>query len=77
MCFLDKNEEQEQPEETRPNDLPNINTNCNNVSPVSDSHTNNSNANWNSDSWADGEFEPIEEPLTGTILSMYYYTTNT
>lgn len=59
------NEEQEQPEETRPNDLPNINTNCNNVSPVSDSHTNNSNANWNSDSWADGEFEPIEEPLTG------------
>lgn len=45
--------------------------NCNNLSPpqqksprhqVNDS-TNN--ANWNSDSWADGEFEPIDEPMIG------------
>ncbi|XP_055381077.1 N-terminal kinase-like protein isoform X2 [Condylostylus longicornis] len=48
----------------RPNDLPSL-TNCNNISPVSDTHINNTNANWNSDSWADGEFEPIDEPLTG------------
>ncbi|ALC48061.1 yata [Drosophila busckii] len=41
-------------------------TNCNNISPPS-SHFNNSthNANWNSDSWADGEFEPIDEPGLG------------
>ncbi|XP_013119364.1 N-terminal kinase-like protein [Stomoxys calcitrans] len=45
--------------------------NCNNVSPPqqkSPHHMNNStnsNANWNSDSWADGEFEPIDEPITG------------
>ncbi|KAL5285470.1 SCYL1 family protein [Megaselia abdita] len=46
--------------------------NCNNLSPIRDEqqlqehHINNTtNANWNSDSWADGEFEPIEEPLTG------------
>ncbi|XP_061387339.1 N-terminal kinase-like protein isoform X2 [Musca vetustissima] len=45
--------------------------NCNNISPPqqkSPHHLNNStnsNANWNSDSWADGEFEPIDEPLTG------------
>ncbi|XP_023292732.1 N-terminal kinase-like protein isoform X2 [Lucilia cuprina] len=44
--------------------------NCNNVSPPqmkSPQHINNStnNANWNSDSWADGEFEPIDEPMTG------------
>lgn len=41
-------------------------TNCNNISPPS-SHLNNSmhNANWNSDSWADGEFEPVDEPGLG------------
>ncbi|XP_075148764.1 N-terminal kinase-like protein yata isoform X2 [Haematobia irritans] len=45
--------------------------NCNNISPPqqkSPHHMNNStnsNANWNSDSWADGEFEPIDEPITG------------
>ncbi|KAL7729324.1 hypothetical protein ACLKA6_008901 [Drosophila palustris] len=41
-------------------------TNCNNISPPS-SHLNNSmhNANWNSDSWADGEFEPFDEPGLG------------
>lgn len=46
--------------------------NCNNLSPIRDEqqlhehHINNTtNANWNSDSWADGEFEPIDELLTG------------
>lgn len=63
----------------RPKDLPSLAataalTNCNNVSPLKEgqqhSHWNNTanNANWNSDSWADGEFEPIDEPLTGNIL---------
>ncbi|XP_043651521.1 N-terminal kinase-like protein [Drosophila teissieri] len=56
----------------RPKELPNLSSsntsptsataNCNNISPPS-SHLNNSthNANWNSDSWADGEFEPLDE----------------
>uniref|UniRef100_A0A1A9W6J8 N-terminal kinase-like protein n=1 Tax=Glossina brevipalpis TaxID=37001 RepID=A0A1A9W6J8_9MUSC len=43
--------------------------NCNNVSPIDKSpeHVNNlaNNANWNSDSWADGEFEPIDETSIG------------
>ncbi|XP_062121949.1 N-terminal kinase-like protein isoform X2 [Drosophila sulfurigaster albostrigata] len=41
-------------------------TNCNNISPPS-AHLNNSmhNANWNSDSWADGEFEPFDDPGSG------------
>lgn len=43
----------------RPTDLPNLTTNHTNLSPV------NSNSAWNSDSWADGEFEPIEEPILG------------
>lgn len=44
-------------------------TNCNNISPPS-SHLNNSmhNANWNSDSWADGEFEPFDEPGMGEFI---------
>lgn len=47
---------------SRPNDLPNLISNHTTamVSPV------NSNSNaWNSDSWADGEFEPLEEPILG------------
>ncbi|KAH8313729.1 hypothetical protein KR067_010925 [Drosophila pandora] len=60
----------------RPKELPNLSSsntsptsataNCNNISPPS-SHFNNSthNANWNSDSWADGEFEPLEESGLG------------
>ncbi|XP_068156851.1 N-terminal kinase-like protein [Drosophila tropicalis] len=57
----------------RPKELPNLSSsntsptaNCNNISPPS-SHLNNSthNANWNSDSWADGEFEPLDEAGTG------------
>ncbi|XP_004523320.1 N-terminal kinase-like protein isoform X2 [Ceratitis capitata] len=40
-------------------------TNCNNVSPPHINNSTNSNANWNSDSWADGEFEPVDEQLTG------------
>lgn len=64
----------------RPKDLPTLSpsiiTNCNNLSPLKDEinlmHINNAsnNANWNSDSWADGEFEPIDEPLTG---NNFYY----
>ncbi|XP_017076356.1 N-terminal kinase-like protein isoform X2 [Drosophila eugracilis] len=60
----------------RPKELPNLSSsntsptsataNCNNISPPS-SHLNNSthNANWNSDSWADGEFEPLDESGLG------------
>lgn len=44
----------------RPNDLPSLSSN-HIISPVNS----NSNAVWNSDSWADGEFEPIEEPSFG------------
>ncbi|XP_011212646.2 N-terminal kinase-like protein isoform X2 [Bactrocera dorsalis] len=40
-------------------------SNCNNISPPHINNLTNSNANWNSDSWADGEFEPVEEQLTG------------
>ncbi|XP_030369431.1 N-terminal kinase-like protein [Scaptodrosophila lebanonensis] len=43
-------------------------TNCNNISPPPPSSLINHsthNANWNSDSWADGEFEPIDEPGMG------------
>ncbi|XP_039958589.1 N-terminal kinase-like protein isoform X1 [Bactrocera neohumeralis] len=40
-------------------------SNCNNISPPHINNSTNSNANWNSDSWADGEFEPVEEQLTG------------
>lgn len=52
--------------------------NCNNVSPPQQKspqhHVNNStnNANWNSDSWADGEFEPIDEPMTGKSFIILY-----
>lgn len=64
----------------RPKELPNLSSsntsptstataNCNNISPPS-SHLNNSthNANWNSDSWADGEFEPLEESGLGEFV---------
>lgn len=54
--------------------------NCNNLSPISDEqqfqehHINNTtNANWNSDSWADGEFEPIEELLTGIFCYFFVF----
>lgn len=47
--------------QNRPTDLPNLTNNHTNLSPV------NSNSAWNSDSWADGEFEPIEEPILGNI----------
>ncbi|CAD6994443.1 unnamed protein product [Ceratitis capitata] len=45
-------------------------TNCNNVSPPHINNSTNSNANWNSDSWADGEFEPVDEQLTGEYYSL-------
>ncbi|BFF91362.1 N-terminal kinase-like protein [Drosophila madeirensis] len=63
----------------RPKELPNLSSsntsptsataNCNNISPPS-SHLNNStsNANWNSDSWADGEFETLDEPGMGNKM---------
>lgn len=65
----------------RPKELPNLSSsntsptsataNCNNISPPS-SHLNNSthNANWNSDSWADGEFEPLDESGFGEFLTL-------
>ncbi|XP_018784609.1 PREDICTED: N-terminal kinase-like protein isoform X2 [Bactrocera latifrons] len=40
-------------------------SNCNNISPPHINNSANSIANWNSDSWADGEFEPVEDQLTG------------
>lgn len=73
-------QQKQQPQQQRPNDLPSVSnalTNCNNISPVhhdddndgdGDGHehvNNTNNANWNSDSWADGEFEPIDDALTG------------
>lgn len=45
----------------RPADFPNALTNHTNLSPV------NSNSMWNSDSWGDGEFEPIDESSTGKL----------
>lgn len=58
------NSKRENEGKPRPNDLPNLYTNHTSaaVSPV------NSNA-WNSDSWADGEFEPLEET---TSLGEYH-----
>lgn len=48
----------------RPNDLPNLISNHTTAtSPMT--LNSNSNAVWNSDSWADGEFEPLEEPTSG------------
>lgn len=74
-------QQQQQQSTLRPKELANLSssattspttpgalTNCNNISPPS-SHLNNSmhNANWNSDSWADGEFEPFDEPGMGEL----------
>ncbi|KAH8359450.1 hypothetical protein KR093_006810 [Drosophila rubida] len=74
-----RQQQQQQQSTLRPKELANLSssattspttpgalTNCNNISPPS-SHLNNSmhNANWNSDSWADGEFEPFDEPGLG------------
>lgn len=47
----------------RPNDLPNLSSKQIITSPVN-SNTN-STATWNTDTWADGEFEPLEEPSLG------------
>lgn len=41
----------------RPNDLPSLSSNHIITSPTNS----NSNAVWNTDTWADGEFEPLEE----------------
>lgn len=45
----------------RPSDLPSLSSNHIITSPINS----NSNAVWNTDSWADGEFEPLEEPTSG------------
>uniref|UniRef100_A0A1L8DN65 N-terminal kinase-like protein n=1 Tax=Nyssomyia neivai TaxID=330878 RepID=A0A1L8DN65_9DIPT len=59
------NEEIEEKHEVEQiNDKAKPTMNCNNLSPVSDKNTN-FNSNWNSDSWADGEFEPIDDVTTG------------
>lgn len=50
---------------SRPTDLPNLTNTHTSLSPV------NSNSAWNSDSWADGEFEPIEEPILGWLTYQY------
>lgn len=57
-----QNEESVDIKEDLPKDVSNELTNHNNISPSS----NNSNTNWNNDTWADGEFEPInEDTFTG------------
>lgn len=59
-----QNEESVDVKEDLPKDVSNELTNHNNISPSS----NNSNTNWNNDTWADGEFEPInEDTFTGTL----------
>lgn len=45
----------------RPCDLPSLSSNHIITSPINS----NSNAVWNTDSWADGEFEPLEETNSG------------
>lgn len=45
----------------RPIDLPNLSSNHIMTSPTNS----NSNAVWNTDSWADGEFEPPDEANSG------------
>lgn len=49
----------------RPNDLLSLSSKQIITSPIN-SNTN-SNATWNTDTWADGEFEPLEEPSLGTF----------
>lgn len=54
----------------RPNDLPNLITNHTTAtSPMTLSS--NSNPVWHSDSWADGEFEALEDPNSG-IIPMHF-----
>lgn len=52
----------------RPNDLPNLSSNHIISSPV----TSNSNAVWNTDTWTDGEFEPIEESTLGLCHDLIF-----
>lgn len=74
---FDMNEKSDDGSETidqnnRPNDLPNLSSNHIITSPVNS----NSNAVWNTDSWADGDFEPIEEPTLGLCDDMIISFTN-
>lgn len=50
----------------RPNDLPNLITNHTTATSPMNLNSN-SNAVWNSDSWAEGEFEPLEESHSGNL----------
>lgn len=62
-----QNEESADVKEDPPKEVSTELNNHNNISPSS----NNSNTNWNNDTWADGEFEPInEDTFTGKILSV-------
>lgn len=69
MNEIDESGKRRNEQNARPNDLPNLISNHTTaISPV------NSNA-WNSDSWADGEFEPIEESTTlGIFIYFSLYT---
>lgn len=59
--------QQNNDQKARPNDLPNLITN--HTAATSPMNLNsNSNAVWNSDTWADGEFEPLDEPNTGKLI---------
>lgn len=65
-----QNEESVDIKEDLPKDVSNELTNHNNISPLS----NNSNTNWNNDTWADGEFEPInEDTFTGNNLMSIHF----
>lgn len=50
----------------RPNDLPNLITNHTTATSAMNLNSN-SNAVWNSDSWAEGDFEPLDEPNSGIV----------
>lgn len=72
MSYCVQNEEIEEKlttvENERPTNLPNLITNHNNINNLSPESTT-FNSNWNNDSWADGEFEPIDEvALTGKTI---------
>ncbi|XP_055324339.1 N-terminal kinase-like protein isoform X2 [Sitodiplosis mosellana] len=51
----------------RPTDLPSLSSNHIMTSPTNS----NSNAVWNTDSWADGEFEPLDEVNSGKCICMF------
>lgn len=64
--FDEKNEDRVRANDqnNRPSDLPNLSSKQIITSPVNS----NSNSTWNTDSWADGEFEPLEEQSLGDFF---------